>query len=65
MRGILCIAPNSYLHSNAVMNYAIAIRLFRTVLRIRFKNFSRDDGKGTLFDTEKALLFHIKVPELN
>jgi hypothetical protein len=34
-------ARNSPVHSNGVMNYAVAIRLFRTVLRDRLKNFSR------------------------
>ena len=30
---VVCIAPNSPTHSNAVINYAIAICLFQTVLR--------------------------------
>ena len=34
-------ARNSPVHSNGVMNYAIAVRLFRTVLRDRLKNLSR------------------------
>ena len=41
----LCVAlraaRNSPVHSNGVINYAIAVRLFRTVLRDRLKNFSR------------------------
>ena len=36
-----CTARNSPVHSNGVINYAIAVRLFRTVLRDRPKNFSR------------------------
>ena len=39
--GIAYRARNSSVHSNGVINYAIAIRLFRTVLRDRLKNFSR------------------------
>ena len=37
----LCTAHNSPIHSNGVVNYAIAIRLFRKVLRDRLKNLSR------------------------
>ena len=33
----------SPVHSNGVINYAIAIRLFRTVLRDRLKNFWRNN----------------------
>ena len=31
-------------YSNGVINYAIAIRLFRTVLRDRLKNFWRNNN---------------------
>ena len=34
-------ARNSPIHSNGVINYEIVVRLFRTVLRDRLKNFSR------------------------
>ena len=40
MNVALHIARNSPFHNNAVINYANAIRLFRTVLRNRHKNFS-------------------------
>ena len=45
----LCIAlrnmRNSPVHSNAVINYAIMIRLFRSVLRDRLKNFSSNNSE--------------------
>ena len=44
-RKLMCVAlrtvRNSPVHSNGVINYAIAVRLFRTVLRDRLKNYSR------------------------
>ena len=35
----LCVARNSPVHSNGVINYAIAVSLFQTVLRDRLKSF--------------------------
>ena len=37
------VAANSSVDSNAVINYVIAIRLFRTVLRNRLKIFSNNN----------------------
>ena len=41
LRVALRAARNSPVHSNGVINYAIAVRLFRTVRLFRLKNFSR------------------------
>ena len=38
-------ARNSPVHSNSVINYTVAARLFRTVLRDRLKNLSRYNSK--------------------
>ena len=49
----MCIAFNSPVHSNAVLNYIIAIRLFRTVLRNHGKNVS---SNNRLEHCEKGVL---------
>ena len=49
-RRMLCVAlrtaRNSPVHSNGVINYAFVVRLFRTELRDRLKNFSRYNSDG-------------------
>ena len=51
----------SPVHSNGVINYAIAIRLFRTVLRDRLKNFWRNNSKLLFLHTVYPLLLHHKT----
>ena len=61
---MLCVtlraASNAPVHSTGVINYAIAVRLFRTVLRDHLNNFSRynsSDG-GTMKSREFTFPMH-------
>ena len=58
----LRIAPNSLVHSNTVVNYVIAIRLFQTVLRNCLENFS---SKKTFMQESRGALksMYVSLPK--